>query len=131
MVQSYHQPVEILEFLVNKQQFDALPKTDQAIVRYAAMAESSDATWKYFLDANSKDYAEYKQKGVKIVKTPTSILQAQLNAWDVIVKRESEKDPFFAKVIESQKAWASRIVPLRAEIMVENQTAFNYYFKRA
>ena len=38
MVQSYHQPVEYLEFLVNKKKLEALPKDLQAIVKYAVMA---------------------------------------------------------------------------------------------
>jgi TRAP-type mannitol/chloroaromatic compound transport system substrate-binding protein len=130
MVQSYHQPAEFYEFMVNKTQFEALPKTDQAIIRYAAMANSADATWKYWYEQNSRDYAEYKQKGVKIVKTPDSILQAQLNAWNAITERESKADPFFAKVIESQKAYAARVVPLRQEIMVGNELAFKHYFPR-
>jgi TRAP-type mannitol/chloroaromatic compound transport system substrate-binding protein len=130
MVQSYHQPVEFVELLINKRQFDALPASDQALLRYAATAQSQDSTWKYFYDANSKDYAEYKQKGVKIVKTPQSILQEQLNAWTTIVDRESQADPFFGRVIESQKQWAARVVPLRSEIMVENQLAYNHFFGR-
>ena len=130
MVQSYHQPVEYLEFLVNKKRFEALPKDLQAIVKYAVMAESADATWKYFLDANSKDLADFKTKGVKVVQTPRSVLEAQLKAWDVIVDRETKADPFFAKVIASQKEWATRVVPLRSEVMVDNQPAFEHYFKR-
>ena len=47
----------------------------------------------------------------------------------MIIDRESKADPFFAKVIDSQKKWAARVVPLRSEIMVENQTAFEHYFK--
>lgn len=131
MVQSYHQPVEFLEFLVNKKTLESLPTDVQAIFKYAAMAQSADSTWKYFLDANSKDLEEFKSKGVKVMKTPKSVLEAQLKAWDVVVDRESKADPFFAKVIESQKKWASRVVPLRSEIMVENQTAFEHYFKKS
>jgi TRAP-type mannitol/chloroaromatic compound transport system substrate-binding protein len=130
MVQSYHQPVEFLEFLVNKQKFESLPADLQAIFRYATMAESADAGWKYFLDANSKDLQEIKSKGVKVMTTPPSILQAQLNAWDVVVERESN-DPFFKKVIESQRQWASRVVPLRAQVMVDNSLAFKHYFPNA
>jgi TRAP-type mannitol/chloroaromatic compound transport system substrate-binding protein len=130
MVQSYHQPVEFLEFMINKKKFDAMSRSDQAILRHAATAQSQDTTWKYFFDQNSKDYAEYKAKGVRIIKTPQSILQAQLDAWTVIIDRESKADPFFAKVIESQKQWAARVAPLRSEIMVENQLAYNHYFRR-
>jgi TRAP-type mannitol/chloroaromatic compound transport system substrate-binding protein len=130
MVQSYHQPVEILEFLVNKTKFQALPSDLQAVVRYSAMAESADATWKYFLDANSKDLQEIKSKGVRVITTPPSILDAQLKAWDVVVDRES-RDPFFAKVLESQKQWAARVVPLRAQVMVDNSLAVKHYFPNA
>jgi TRAP-type mannitol/chloroaromatic compound transport system substrate-binding protein len=130
MVQSYHQPVEFLEFLVNKQKFEALPADLQAIFRYATMAESADAGWKYFLDANSKDLQEIKSKGVKVMTTPPSILQAQLRAWDVVVERESN-DPFFKKVIESQRQWAARVVPLRSQVMVDNTLAFKHYFPNA
>ena len=113
MVQSYHQPVEYLEFLVNKKKYEALPKDLQAIVKYAVMAESSDATWKYFMDANSKDLADFKAKGVRVIQTPRSVLEAQLKAWDIIIDRETKADPFFDKVIKSQREWAERVVPLR------------------
>jgi TRAP-type mannitol/chloroaromatic compound transport system substrate-binding protein len=129
MVQSYHQPVECLEFLINRQKLQSMPQDLQAIVRYAAMAQSADSVWKYYLDQNSKDFQELQSKGVTVQRTPQSILQAQLNAWDQIVDRESKADPFFAKVIESQKSWAARVVPLRQNVMVENQTAFEHYFK--
>jgi len=130
MVQSYHQPVEYLEFLVNKKKYEALPKDLQAIVKYAVMAESADATWKYFMDANSKDLADFKSRGVQVIQTPRSVLEAQLKAWDVIVDRETKADPFFDKVIKSQREWATRVVPLRSEVMVDNRPAFEYYFKR-
>jgi TRAP-type mannitol/chloroaromatic compound transport system substrate-binding protein len=130
MVQSYHQPLECLEFLVNKKRLESMPQDLQAIVKWSAVAQSADTTWKYWFDQNSKDLAEMKAKGVTVIKTPESILQAQLRAWDVIIERESKADPFFAKVIESQKAWASRVVSLRSEVMVPNQMAYDHFFKR-
>jgi len=33
----------------------------------------------------------------------------QLKAWDKIVKRLTDEDPFFKEVWESQKAWAKRV----------------------
>ena len=32
----------------------------------------------------------------------------QLKAWDIVVDRISSEDPFFAKVVDSQKAYAKR-----------------------
>ncbi len=129
MVQSYHQPVEFLELLINKKRWDSFDKHTQTIFKYAAMAQSADFTWQ-FMDRNSADLLELKNKHkVRVVKTPKSVLDAQLKAWDKIVKEKSEGNPFFTKVIESQRKWAERVVPLRQEIMVDNEPAYNHYFK--
>jgi TRAP-type mannitol/chloroaromatic compound transport system substrate-binding protein len=129
MVQSYHQPVEFLELLVNKKKWDSFDKHTQSIFKYAVMAQSADMTWQ-FMDRNSADLVELKTKHkVRVVKTPKSVLDAQLKAWDTIVKEKSEGNPFFTKVIESQRKWAERVVPLRQEIMVDNEPAYNHYFK--
>ncbi len=130
MVQSYHQPCEYLELLLNKAKYDALPKDLQAIVKYAAMAQSADMTWKFY-DRNSADMVELEEKrGVKFVVTPKPVLEAQLTGWDKIISDESGKNPIFAKVIKSQRDWAARTVPWRQKIMVENNTAFDHYFQR-
>ena len=131
MAQSYHQPVEFLELLFNKKKYDALPKDLQAMIKYANMAQSADFTWK-MMDRNSKDLEEMKSKQkVQVVKTPKAVLEAQLNAWDAVVAEKSKDNPFFVKVLESQKQWAARVVPLRQEIMVENETAYQHYFKKS
>lgn len=130
MVQSYHQPIECFEILINKAKYDALAPDLKAILKYAAMAQSADFTWKA-MDRNSKDLLELKDKsGVKVFKTPKTVLEAQLRAWDKVVDKESKADPFFDKVVKSQREWASRVVPYRQEVMVENETAYNYYFAK-
>jgi TRAP-type mannitol/chloroaromatic compound transport system substrate-binding protein len=130
MVQSYHQPCEYLELLFNKAKYESLPKDLQAIVKYAAMAQSADMTWKFY-DRNSADMVELEEKrGVKFTVTPQAVLEAQLKAWDKIVSEESGKNAFFAKVIKSQRDWAQRAVPWRQKIMVENNTAYDHYFQK-
>ena len=130
MAQSYHQPVEFLELLFNKKKYEALPKDLQAIIKYANMAQSADFTWK-MMDRNSTDLEEMKSKQkVQVTRTPQAVLEAQLKAWDAVVAEKSKDNPFFVKVLESQKQWATRVVPLRQEIMVENETAYRHYFKR-
>lgn len=127
MLQSYHQPLECFELLINKTKYDALPADLKAIIKYANMAQSADFSWK-MLDRNSKDLAEIKKAGVKTYKTPKVVLEAQLKAWDKVAQKESAADPFFDKILKSQREWAGRVVPLRQEVMVENETAYNYYF---
>src|SRR5687768_4153470 len=123
MAQSYHQPVEFLELLMNKKKYEAMPKDLQAIVKYATMATSADFTWK-MMDRNSKDLEDMKtRQKVQVMKTPKEMLEAQLKAWDAVVAEKSKENPFFVKVLESQKQWAARVVPLRQEITVDNEPA--------
>ncbi len=132
MVQSYHQPAEFLELLINKGKFDALPADLKSIVRGATMAQSADFTWK-FMDRNSKDYADFKAKGVRVVVTPQSVLQAQLNAWKTIIDRELAKPdtgPAFKKIYDSQRAWAQRVGTLRSEVNVSTTLATNFFFPK-
>ena len=131
MVQSYHQPAEFFEMQVNKTKFDALPADLKAIVRYATMAQSADMTW-IFMDRNSKDLAEFKAKGIQVVKTPQSVLQAQLDAWSKIIERETTKPdtgPVFKKIYDSQRAWAQRVGTLRSDIVVDQTLATKHFFK--
>jgi TRAP-type mannitol/chloroaromatic compound transport system substrate-binding protein len=130
MTQSYHQPVEFLELLMNKTKYEALPQDLQAIIKYATMAQSADFTWKFY-DRNSADMIELEEKrGVQFLVTPKEVLEAQLEAWDRVVEQESSQNPIFAKILKSQREWATRTVPWRQKIMVENNTAFEHYFKK-
>jgi TRAP-type mannitol/chloroaromatic compound transport system substrate-binding protein len=68
-----------------------------------------------------------KDRGVKVYKTPDSVLQAQLKAWDNVVAKLSG-DPFFAKVIDSQKAWAKQVVGFELEWEVAREPAYKHFF---
>jgi TRAP-type mannitol/chloroaromatic compound transport system substrate-binding protein len=132
-LQSYHQPVEYLELIINKGKWDALPADLKAIIRYAVMAESADWSW-MMLDLNSKDLEELvANQGIQIIITPPEILKAQLDGWDKITEKYT-KDPkvgaFFSKVVESQKQWAKRVVPYKVQIYVPNQHAYEKYWKK-
>ena len=128
MLQSYHQPLECFEVLFNKTKYNALPADLKSIIRYAAQASSADMGWKA-MDRYSTDYNEMKTKqGVKFVKTPTEVLQAQLKAWDIVIQRKSAENPFFAKVLDSQKKWARRVVEWADLTTVPNDLAYNHYF---
>ncbi len=105
---SYHQSQECFEIIFNKTLYDKLPAEHQAILEYASEAASSDMAWKA-MERYSQDLVTLKNDhGVNVWRTPDSIMQEQLKAWDTVVARISADDPFFAKVIESQKAWAKR-----------------------
>jgi TRAP-type mannitol/chloroaromatic compound transport system substrate-binding protein len=106
---SYHQAMEFFEIDFNKKKFNSLPKELQAILQYAAEAAST-SNYALAMDQYSTDLQELKEKDkVNVFRTPKDIFTAQLQSWDVIVKKLSDEDPFFKKVWESQKAWAKRV----------------------
>jgi TRAP-type mannitol/chloroaromatic compound transport system substrate-binding protein len=127
MLQSYHQAAECFEIIFNKTKFDALSPDLQSIIRYAAEAASADMSWKA-MDRYSKDLEALKAAGVNVHQTPESVLKAQLAAWDKVIEAQSA-DPFFAKVVESQKAWAKRVVGAQFEIEVDQRLAYDHFFK--
>lgn len=129
MVQSYHQPNECFEIIFNSAKFSGLPAELQSIVRHAVDAASADLSWKA-MDRYSKDLAAIKEAGVKVVKTPDAVLKAQLDAWDKVVAAQSA-DPFFKKVVDSQKAWAQRVVGFDLEYTVNPKIAFDHIFKKS
>lgn len=128
MLQSYHQPLECFEILFNGKKYNALPADLKAIIAYAAQASSADMSWKA-IDRYSTDYQEMQSKQkVKFFKTPKEILLAQLKAWDTVVARKAQENPFFAKVLDSQKKFAARAVKWAQDTIVSPDLAIQHYF---
>ncbi|TMF62354.1 MAG: TRAP transporter substrate-binding protein [Chloroflexi bacterium] len=125
MARSYHQPSEILEISLNKTKYDGMPKELQAIMKYAAFAESANGEWK-MMDRNSQDYAKLLARGIKIIKTPQSVLDAQLRAWDDVNAKESKDNPDYLAILKSQKAWAERIFPWADAINIPTPDPVSY-----
>ena len=109
MMGSYHQAMEFFEIAFNRKKWDAIPKDLQAILRYGVEAASS-SNWWTAMDNYSRDLQELMGKHkVNVLRTPKAVMAEQLKAWDVLTKTLSDEDPFFAKVVESQRAWAKRV----------------------
>ncbi|MBK7664463.1 MAG: TRAP transporter substrate-binding protein [Sterolibacteriaceae bacterium] len=109
MMGSFHQAMEFFEIIFNRKKHDALPKDLQAILRYGAEAASA-SNWWTAMDNYSRDLDELANvHKVNVIRTPKSIFEAQLKAWDVVSKRLSDEDPFFKKVVESQRVWSKRV----------------------
>ena len=65
--------------------------------------------------------------GVKIQRTAQSILDAQLTAWDQVMGK-LEEDAYIKKVVESQKAWAKRVVAYDLYNAADYRLAYEHYF---
>ena len=109
MTGSHHRQVEAFEIVFNKAKFDALSSEFRAVLRQAAFSASSDQLW-YAYTRYARDFEEIKKRGVNIIKTSPRVLEDQLKAWDQVIAERS-KEPFFAKVIASQKAWVKYTGP--------------------
>jgi TRAP-type mannitol/chloroaromatic compound transport system substrate-binding protein len=127
MLQSYHQSAECFEISFNRTKYNSLPAELQAILKYSAESASADMSWKA-MDRYSQDLAALQaEQGVTPQKTPDSVLEAQLGAWDKVIAKYTA-DPFFAKVVDSQKAWAKRVVGLQFQIEVAQAPAYKHFF---
>jgi len=127
MLASFHQSQEFFEITFNKKKYESLPSELQAVLKHASNAENSNFYWH-----NTKRYAEdlvklQTEQGVNVWRTPDSVMAAQLDAWDTVVARISEEDPFFAKVIESQKKYAKEVMGYLNLNQPDYKLAYKHY----
>ena len=125
---SFHQSQESFEIIFNKRRFNSLAKEHQAILEYATEAASADMAWKA-MERYSQDLVKLKKDhGVNVYRTPDSVMKDQLKAWDIVIKRFTDSDPFFKKVIESQMAWAERHGAYALNNNPDYAGAYKHYF---
>ena len=124
---SFHQSQETFEIIYNRKKFDKLSDEHKAILKYASEAASADMSWKA-QDRYSADLISLqKEHGVKVHRTPQSIMDAQLVAWDKVLPQFME-DPYFARVVESQKAWMKRVGAYELTNAPDYEGAYRHYF---
>jgi TRAP-type mannitol/chloroaromatic compound transport system substrate-binding protein len=124
------QPASYQEVLINKKKWDELPKDLQAIVKHASNAEIIRMT-AYSVDLDGKAAEEFEKKhGVQIRRTPADVLKAQVEAIDKVYEIEAKKNPFFARVLKSQKEFAERTVPHSQRIRPPIDVIVAHYFKK-
>jgi TRAP-type mannitol/chloroaromatic compound transport system substrate-binding protein len=115
--------------MFNKAKFDALPARIKAIIENAVEAASADMSWKA-VDRYSKDYIELQAKDkVRFYKTPDSILQQQLVAYDAAAKKRAE-NAIWVEIEKSQRTFAERAVRWDLDTNVNRRIAYNHYFGR-
>ena len=128
MLASYHQSQECFEVTINKDKWNSLSDEHKAIIKNASMAENSGFYW-----GNTKRYSDdliklQEADGVAVHRTPESVMQAQLAAWDKVADRIAAEDPFFAKVMESQKKYAKEVMGYLNLNQPDYQLAYKHYF---
>jgi TRAP-type mannitol/chloroaromatic compound transport system substrate-binding protein len=131
MLQSFHQNAEQFEILFNKTKFDALPAKMKALIESTVEAASQDMSWKA-IDRYSKDYVEMQAKDkVRFYRTPDSVLQRQLQAYDAAADKKAAENPMFKEITASQRLFAERAVKWDLDTNVSRRMAYNHYFAKA
>jgi len=135
VVKYYHAPgmhrhTGTLEFLVNKDAYEKLPKDLQKVIEIAAL-ENLLRGWVDLVARNVRDLEELRTRyNVELVDTPPEVITAILEAWDKVAARYVAQDPFFAEVYQSQKDFAAKMVPFRRSFYVPYDLAADYYWPR-
>ncbi len=125
---SFHQSQEAFEITFNKKKFDGLAPELRKILEYASEAENSNFFWHNTL-RYADDLVKLKNKlGVNVYRTPDGVMQDQLKAWDVITKKFSKKDPFFAEVVKSQKVYAKKVMAYLLLNQPDYGMAYKHHF---
>ena len=127
---SFHMANNVFELMINAKRYEALPAELKSVMKVAADACSAEMSWKA-MDRMSTDYIELQTKqGVRAIKTPPAILDAQLKAWDGVIQKFSGENALFAKVVDAQRAWARRVVFWADEVTVSSEQAYRHFFPR-
>jgi TRAP-type mannitol/chloroaromatic compound transport system substrate-binding protein len=123
-----HEAVTIGEVVFNKDVWDSLKPQEQEWIKSAA-AETFLIWWTKWQKQNAEALKELSEKhGVQILQTPPEILREFLKGWDALAAEESAKNPFFKKVLDSQKAYASLVVPAKRFYFIPYSFLANHYF---
>lgn len=127
-LQSYHQANNVFDLTFHKPKFDALPDDVKRLIQVALDASSSRMTWKAMSRMSDDLIAMQAKNGVKVLRTPQPILNAQLDAWTKVIATRSAENALFAKTVESQKAWAKKVVYLSELTTVPAGPAYRKFF---
>jgi TRAP-type mannitol/chloroaromatic compound transport system substrate-binding protein len=127
-VPGLHEPTVVAQLMINAEVWASLTPQQQEIIR-SAVTDTYVRWWVRWQKQNADAMEEMRTKhGTVILNTPRDILVAFLKAWDEMAKEESAKNPFFKKVLDSQRQYASKVVPAKRFMNPPYSFAANYYW---
>jgi TRAP-type mannitol/chloroaromatic compound transport system substrate-binding protein len=127
-VPGVHESSIVGELLINADVWKSLPAQQQEAIRSAA-TETLVRWWVKWQKQNAEAIDEMRTKyGTQILRTPPEILIAFLKAWDEIATEESAKNPFFKKVLDSQREYAAKVVPAKRFMFPPYSFLANHYW---
>ncbi|HSA72138.1 MAG TPA: TRAP transporter substrate-binding protein [Burkholderiales bacterium] len=123
-----HETTSIGELMINTDVWKGFTPQQQEAVR-SAVTETFLRWWVKWQRQNADAIKEMREKhGTQLLRTPPDVLIAFFKAWDEIAREESAKNPTFKRVLDSQREYASIVVPAKRFMFPPYSFAANYYF---
>ncbi len=123
-----HESASIGELMINLDVWKSFSPQQQEVVR-SAVVETFLRWWVKWQRQNADAIEEMRTKhGTQLRRTPRDVLIAFFKAWDEIAKEESAKNPTFKRVLDSQRQYASIVVPAKRFMFPPYSFAADYYF---
>lgn len=127
---SMHEMTEVGDLVIGKKVWDSLSPDLQEIIKMAA-TDTYVRWWLIYGRQNSRGLKELVDKHkIHVSRTPDDVLVKQLETWDRIREKFATEDAFFKKVVESQRQYASVVVPGRQAMFPAYSFAADYYWKK-
>jgi TRAP-type mannitol/chloroaromatic compound transport system substrate-binding protein len=123
-----HEPVTGGQLMINKTVWGKLTPDLQEIIKVASVYATTMRN-QAFNRETAVACQELVKGGTQVIRTPDDILKNFLDRWEKIQEEYAAKDPFYKKVIESQKKYAELVVPFRLSFFPPYEFAGNYYWK--
>jgi len=123
-----HEPVTGGQLMINQEVWKKLTPDLQEIVKVASVYATTMRNFAFNRET-AVACQELLAEGVNIHRTPDDILINFLNEWEKIQAGYVEQNPFYKKVVESQKAYAGVVVPFRLSWFPPYDFAGKYYWK--
>ena len=96
----WHEPGTQLEFIVNKEAYEALPEDLQKIVAVATRAVNQDMLDEYTSRNHNAMTQLIEEHGVTVLPLPDDVIAALKLATDKVLKQKSEDNAEFARIYE-------------------------------
>ena len=123
-----HEPVTGGQLMINGNTWKKLGPDVQEMLKVASMYAVTQRNM-IFVRETAEACQELIKGGTQMVRTPDEILINFLNEWEKIQAEYAKKDPFYNKVIQSQKKYAELVVPFRLSWYPPYEFAGKYYWK--
>ena len=115
-LQGLHQALSIGDVYINKDWYDKLPPYLQEIIEVSMKAMVADQI-SMNVSINSQALKDLVvNEGVALYDTPEEYFKAYMEVVPEIMKKYSEKSPFFKEVLDSLNAWADLTVPYQVKV---------------